>query len=499
MNGPTAIPNPSIEGSVDVISDELVGGWAKSGASPITVQVFCDGVMIAESDACLARSDLQYEGKGDVAFCFPIAPPADWKILEVKCQGFIHQLPNNKIIRGQETLGRHPLSQIAPGTFWHLIHHFTSAAFPTAPFETSEGIAHPQQDAIAIRLCDYYQRCLSMFVPSEWAATGMWDEISQTSFPLLHQHAVERNIEGLLSRLQTAQMLPETYGMGLGSTMYDACLSGSSSMVNALTIDRLVAAAEATGAMPLENPEQGRYGSSCLLDLAEIVERIEKTLGFRIARKPIMGFFGVPYNGGIIDVRIPDDIYTAHRLTQIAKLTDNIGEIGGGFGGCAEFAIRAGFTNYTIYDLPIVGILQAYFLCLSIGPENVWLEGEDENETAKVRIRPFFSFSANHDVFVNRDSLPELPAATVKAFLSRINDSNSQFLSINQEGEQFAMNSEERQINLNSVIKEYPRIALRSRHPYWIRKGYVEEMYTTAAISTIPESLRNAEAKKNYA
>lgn len=376
----------------------------------------------------------------------------------------------------------HPLRLHPPATFWHLIHHYSPSDFPTAPFVASRHERSLNDHSIAERLHNYFLYCSTLTPDTQWLSKGMWDELLERQFPHLVEVLKRGDLGAIHDRLSAAGQTEETDGMGLGSIIFRHTSTPTiANAINAMTVDRLAACATALGAIAVENPEQGRYGENIHIPLADFVEMIERQVGFPILRKPIMGLFGITYEGGIIDPRTPEDIYATARLHQIAESVDTpIAEIGGGFGGCAEFAIRSGFTNYTIYDLPLVGLLQAFYLCHTLPPEDVWLEGETPSNSTKVHIRPFFSFDASkHDLFLNRDSLPEMPARTAQLYLDKISaqPARKQLLSINQEGEAYALSTGNRQIKTATLAGRATGLKRKSRHPYWLRKGYVEEHY----------------------
>ena len=202
-------------------------------------------------------------------------------------------------------------------------------------------------------------------------------------------------------------------------------------------VDRLAAVAEAVGALPYENPEQGRYGQNVQLAISELTDAIESTLRFPISRPKVMGNYGISVDGGVIDSRVPEDAYCAHRIRSICDDISDVPfiEIGGGFGGMALFALRAGATHWPIVDLPIMNVVQGYFLIKCLGRDNVSLFGED-NPAAAVEVLPYWEFfnrARTYAVAFNRDSLPEIPRDRVDEYLAEIETRRATLLSINQE------------------------------------------------------------------
>ncbi len=78
--------------------------------------------------------------------------------------------------------------------------------------------------------------------------------------------------------------------------------------------------------------------------------------------------------------------------------------------------------------------------------------------------------------------MPEIIQATVEDYLRQIRrTSRRYFLSINQEGGAFAGRPELRQIIVPQLAAAVGGFKRQARYPYWIRKGYVEEVYEVLA------------------
>lgn len=155
-------------------------------------------------------------------------------------------------------------------------------------------------------------------------------------------------------------------------------------------------------------------------------------------------------------------------------------EIGGGTGTLAYYLAQAGVREVWVYDLPTVSVVQGYYTMKSLGPERVWLYGE-EPSSATVKLLPYWEYehapAKYFPLIFNQDSLPEIEVSAASEYIRLIREKGSRwFLSINQEAR------ESNTVNkLQSVV--YELIAgnggLRRiyRFPYWMRAGYVEELY----------------------
>jgi hypothetical protein len=218
----------------------------------------------------------------------------------------------------------------------------------------------------------------------------------------------------------------------------------------------------------MENPEQGAYGNNMAMPLSTVVSKIEHSIGAPLGRPPGMGNFGFICSSGIIDFRAPEDAYAAYRL----KKYQNVAEIGGGFGGAAYQLHRTNH-NVSLYDLPIMGVVQGFFLA-KLGVD-VSLFGE--RDAGSLRILPWFCFEDDaSDVVFNRDSMAEFPKHSALSYLSRIKDRGVPFLSINQEAQHDSGQIGVKQLSVASLAAQVGLVR-EIRSPYWIRRGYVEEFY----------------------
>lgn len=240
--------------------------------------------------------------------------------------------------------------------------------------------------------------------------------------------------------------------------------------------DKLITLADAIGARKLNNLESPRKHLPQNAD--EILDRIEAALGQEILfPNPYAGEFGLKTLRGIASFRAIQSLYQAWRIAQIAtnKSTFKVLEIGAGLGRTAFFANMLGLQDYTLIDVPLTGAAQGYFLGRTLGEEKVNLYGE--NTSGTVNIVPASSLGdlgPNFDLVVNVDSLTEMAEESMISYWEFILKATPQFLSINHDE------------NERSVSDLYQGIADLSvqRHPYWMRRGYVEELVTITQTTT---------------
>ena len=79
----------------------------------------------------------------------------------------------------------------------------------------------------------------------------------------------------------------------------------------------------------------------------------------------------------------------------------------------------------------------------------------------------FGQTTAYYDLIVNVDSLTEMDPKSAREYWNRIESVSGMFLSINHEINPFTV---------KELISERKKDAQIERYPYWMRKGYVEEI-----------------------
>ncbi len=195
----------------------------------------------------------------------------------------------------------------------------------------------------------------------------------------------------------------------------------------------------------------------------------------------ILPLAGLKIRDGALHYRHINALYTAIRVKSLTNKSDHICEFGGGLGFIPFYLSRFGYTNYTLFDLPIVNVLSGYSLIMALGGEAVCLEGETPS-TNKINIRSDLSCQQEPDkkfaLALNQDSFPEIDRGIVTDYLNVIHPNNDQkyFLSINHEV-QHATVDDKKHLNVSNLLKEDKRFTKLYRAPYWLRKGFVEELY----------------------
>lgn len=233
--------------------------------------------------------------------------------------------------------------------------------------------------------------------------------------------------------------------------------------------ETLLRLGEALGAVKLFNPEAASQQPPRVTP-DDVLAACDAALGARIELPNIYrGETGFRTARGVLSYRMLHALYLAVRMrTLLGELRGRrILEIGAGVGRTAYLGALLGAASYEVVDIPITAAIQSYFLGRTLGDGAVRMQGEAERADAKVRLLSpgeFLGGRERYDLIVNVDSLTEIPRAYAKAYAAAIPGRCPMFLSINHEVNEFV------------VAELFPAHA-RTRHPYWLRPGYAEELY----------------------
>ncbi|HEY0345007.1 MAG TPA: putative sugar O-methyltransferase [Solirubrobacteraceae bacterium] len=249
------------------------------------------------------------------------------------------------------------------------------------------------------------------------------------------------------------------------------------------TLSKLTAVGEALGAVRLENPEQGTVALPLKEGGDALVERIEALLGHSLDFPDVGAAYGPYIAGRLIAADAPDQVYGAVRLRDAIDLHWNghdrppaVVEIGGGYGAMAYSFLQLRRTPYTIVDLPIVNVMQGYFLGKALGAQAVSLYGEATGDINVLPDHALAGVPAPFDVLVNKDSMPEIPLPAARRYLEWAREScTGMFFSYNQEAA--AEFGGEAQIVVAEVLGDIGGFERVRRDPSWVRRGYVEEVF----------------------
>lgn len=232
--------------------------------------------------------------------------------------------------------------------------------------------------------------------------------------------------------------------------------------------DLLLRIAEAVGVRRLHYPEiLGPGGPPA--EVESILAGLDQAFGFHVTfPNPFPEEIGLATSRGVASFRAIQSLYQAYRIVELAGRASRVVEIGGGLGRTAYYAWQFGIRDYTLIDLPLTNVAQGYFLGRVLGDDAVTLFGESSGDG--IRVLPpsmFLDAEDCYDIAVNVDSMTEMAAATAQAYFSSMRARARIFLSVNHEFNPFTV---------KDMSAEYG-IHAESRMPYWLRRGYVDEVF----------------------
>jgi hypothetical protein len=239
-------------------------------------------------------------------------------------------------------------------------------------------------------------------------------------------------------------------------------------------LDGLVRFGEAIGAIKLDYPEGYALKRTAIMKADTTIKTLEDFLGLELVfPNPYPKEFGINSGKGVVSYRVPQALYQAWRIKQLMSAVHNprVLEIGGGLGRTGYYARLFGITDYTIIDLPFTGLSQGYFLGRTLGQDGVQLYGETSAKPAEtLKILPPSSFldgREKYDLIVNVDSLPEMGLAVAQTYVDQIAQRSPLFLSINHDAGTF---------RVRDLLGPQHKVMSIDRRPYWMRRGYAEEL-----------------------
>ena len=254
--------------------------------------------------------------------------------------------------------------------------------------------------------------------------------------------------------------------------------------------ESIITLAEYLGVVRKESPQQGRIASTLNENLDSLVKKIESHLKTSMNFPDVGAPYGIMANGSLIALEHPEHIYASLRLLHSincyldAKNNKklNLVEIGGGYGGLAYWVQtldRIPVQSYNIIDLPMVNVLQGYFLSKAFHSSNVCFFGENPKDTTRFFILPTIAFeSINHeiDVLINENSMPEMTDQIVEDYIQTAKDKvTGIFFSYNHEA--FATISGIHHVLVSEIVNRVGGFKCMARNVSWVRNGYVEETY----------------------
>ena len=481
----------AFEGYVDALSEREIRGWIYDDFrenDPVTIEVLAGDRVISTFPASVYRADLQNAGKGN-----------GW-------HGFSFTAEEKDVVKGV------PLSVRVKGKRWKIqptaaatgreAPHFTDPrrklmhtlefGHPEFQVAFTEAPKDPEEARVCERLIEAFHRTAADDPDSGPRRADVWTDLGNAVHGEVLKLLKKRDVKGLAEYMRDAHSRNITWGITQGIQMTAALRSrvDQQRAIGTEYLDNLVSLAEWMTLLDVESPhQQGQWGENIQTDPQALVDRISERLGFPIETPPAIGsYFGLLTRRGVVTGRDLAALYCAMRTREIA---DNLGiarpdvcEIGGGMGGVAYYCARMGMPC-TVIDIPMVSLLQGYFLLRALPDMGVQLYGEPESDANVVRLMPTYAFAdpkREYDILVNQDSFPEMnPAYSIGYLQQARKNIKRAFYSINQEA-RAVQSGDSRQTTVPDMVREAGFDFRRwSRHRHWLRAGYVEEIYVREA------------------
>ena len=324
---------------------------------------------------------------------------------------------------------------------------------------------------------------------SDGAATsGMWaDETVQSRQRELTGALASRDPSLLAQRLASMFRSNFILGMAYGSFGVERQSLLTRRIWPMYILGKLARLAESQAATHMENPEQGKAGLALANGLDAVVSDTESALGVSIGFPDVGAPYGILAAGRLIPFDSPDQIYAAARIKGAAEthLPERDGplrivEIGAGYGGMAYWLAQMTSASYTIIDLPLVNVLQGYFLAKCLGEDQVSFYRERQRRITVLPTHALSSVTLPFHVLANKDSLPEIPReAAIDYLLWAQTGCDGLFYSYNQEAA--AATRDGAQNVVAELVTHSGGFRRLRRDASWLRRGYAEEIYIPAA------------------
>jgi hypothetical protein len=377
----------------------------------------------------------------------------------------------------------------------HIFHHFMPNGYPDCAINLGEVPSSENEQSKLLkellqRLCRAYRAAYDLECPEK---DDMWAEVSKKHYQQLHHFILREDLSQIYAILKNAIHNEVCFGLGSGPSWYKKIQAPEHSpSIGATILDRFISLAEFLGILESENPEDvENYGKNIYTSPQVLFAKIQEKLKIDIATPKFIGLFGLDINGHLLTVRTPDCLYTSYIMSLLTKREkiEQVFEIGGGFGLCSYyFSLMNPACRYTIYDLPMVNFIQGFYLAQALDADSVSFFGEEKK--GRIDLCPSSQFgdqNLENGLIFSQDVFPELDPAIIDQYLDKILHSNSRyFLTINHDkkylipnyNSELSEHSDRSEFYFKSQLEQAFRDQLIYRSRYWIRKGYLEELFS---------------------
>lgn len=319
----------------------------------------------------------------------------------------------------------------------------------------------------------FYKKCLDNFIHKkkfdEIKKDGVWDKIYNN----YHKNIIELiRKDNSLIRVITDD--PSTYNLFYGfdgncKTIKDNQRFTDKFEYTTLLADKILSFAEYLGILRYNNSEKFRV-DLIKIKVDSLINKIEEKIEIKLKfENPFPGETGILTKKGILTSRELQAIYQAYKLKIFFKKKKNIKilEIGGGLGRTGFYCYKFGLRDYTLVDLRIPLLCQFNYLSRALSEKIVNFNQNNKNKINLVSPDILFKQNKKYDLVFNSDSFTEIDSLNQKKYVEYIKKNSKYFYSINHES------------NKNTVrdLLSFKNVKNLSRNPYWLRKGYLEEVF----------------------
>ena len=467
------------EGYIDFAGTQDIRGWIFDMAfpqNPVTLEILCGSQVVATIVADQFRQDLLAHEKGDGKHAFHyVAEQPHPELLSARVVGKRWKLPPG---------GHSTESWIVQGILAHPLNY----GRPEVPYAMSRSEKSDDEQAIVARLIKAYHRARADDPMRVERKDDVWSTLTQLCHADIEQLLNRKDKEGVAEYLRDAHAKGLTFGITQGELTTNLLLARPEACAfEALRFhDNLVSLAEFVGVLDVESVEQkGPWAESLHSDPQELIQKIEAQIGISIVPPQVIGSqLGIQTSQGVLSGRELCSLYAALRIKEIARDLNlpkpTVCEIGGGMGMVGFYAVKLGIASYTLIDLPLVSVLQGYFLLRALPAEQTCLYGEEPQDSHTVFVLPTWAFNrpeVEYDLLVNQDSFPEINETYSLAYLQQAKTNVKRaFFSINQEARAL-QNGDTRQTVVRDLVKKAGGFERACRFRHWLRSGYIEELY----------------------
>lgn len=314
----------------------------------------------------------------------------------------------------------------------------------------------------------------------------------------------ERSLERTHEILRQFHLSDAAHGIAMGKAEAEAMRTNPAQAhhYGLMWVDRLVGLAEASGALPLTNPEDNfdAWQKALEVDIEQVAAAIERSMGMPLEFPDVTGVFGCELRGRPLPLIVFTHLLLALSIRPWVQAVEDprrhVVEIGGGFGSLAYWTTRLVPCGYTIYDLPFASAAQAYFLWRARPGQPLRLSGEGQSQAGEIALLPGWALlqdpPRSADVVVNQDALVEIPRRVATAYLSAVRGFlNGPFLSVNHESWQRLADTLDR-TSVAELVAAAGGFVRLSRGPFALRQGYVQEIYGLSGATLRAEADRPA-------